>query len=237
MQLEDFLSSQGQTSNRVIWVDHRAMEEEIVGDCSAQMMTGDRLKVRIDGDDENYELWVQFISNEHTVEQRIPLTQSRHDRYVLLSSLAVILKGQYCIYLASAHLQDDTHGVALVKHSVFANAKEPVRQQFLSEFEPLEVGKDYFNNQLVPYLGAPNHNPTWQVESETQSQAFEQMMEKVFQSPEMKGLAKDLPKQIIKVVLLALLTNLLLKFWRSRFLKILVVVAVLVVVYSIFGKS
>jgi hypothetical protein len=237
MQLEEFLSLQGQTSNRVIWVDHRAMEEEIVGDCSAQMMTGDRLKVRVDGDDESYELWVQFISNDHMVEQRIPLTETRHDRYVLLSSLAVILKDHYSIYLSSAHLQDDTHGVVLVKDTVFASANKTARQQFLAQFEPLEVGKDYFSNQLVPYLGAPNHNPTWQVESESQSQAFEQMMEKVFQSPEMKGLAKDLPKKIIKVVLLALLTNLLLKFWRSRLLKILVVVAVLVVVYFIFGKS
>jgi hypothetical protein len=237
MQLEEFLSSQGQTSNRMIWVDHRAMEEEIVGDCSAQMTAGDRLKVRLGGDDESYELWVQFISNDQTVEHRIPLTESRHDRYVLLSSMAVLLKDQYSVYLSSTHLQDDTHGVALVKNTVFASASESVRQQFLAEFEPLEIGKDYFNNQLVPYLGAPDHNPTWQVESETQSQAFEQMMKEVFQSPEMKGLAKDLPKKIIKVVLLALLVNLLLKFWRSRFLKILLVVAVLVVVYFIFGKS
>jgi hypothetical protein len=235
MQLEEFLSSNDQTSDRVIWVDHRAIEEEIVGDCSAQMMTGDRLKVRMGGDDQIYELWVHFISNEQSVEQRIPLTESRHDRYGLLSALAVILKGHYSIYLLNAHLRDDTHGIALVKDTVFDSASEVVRQRFLAEFEPLEPGKDYFNNQMVPNLGAPNHNPTWQLESETQSQEFERVMEKVFQSPEMKGLAKDLPKKILKVVLLALLTNLFLKFWRSRFIKILMIFATLLAVYFIFG--
>jgi hypothetical protein len=237
MQLEAFLSSQEQESDRVIWVDHRAIEEEIVGDCSAQMMTGDRLKVRMADDPERSELWVQFISSENSIEQRIPLTESRHDRYVLLSSLAVLLQGHYSIFLLSAHLQDDTHGIALVKDTVFAAASDSVRQRFLGEFEALEKGKDYFSNQLVPYLGAPDHNPDWQLESETQNKAFEQMMEKIFQSPEMKGMAKDLPKKIIKVVLLALLTSLLLKFWHSRLLKILLVIASLLGVYFFFGEN
>lgn len=250
MQLAEFLSSEGQESNRVVWVDHRAMEEEIVDDCSAQMIEGDRLKVRTQvsdssahseaatsTDQEHFELWIQFISKDITIEQRIPLTQTRHDRYVLLSSLAVMLKGVYSIYLSTEHLQSDTHGIALVKDTVFAAATAQEQQAFLEQFESMELGKDYFHGQLVPYLGAPNPNPNWELESETQSKAFESVMENFFKSPEMQGMAKDLPKKIFKVVLMALLLNLFLMFWRSRFLKILVVVAILVAVYFIFGKK
>jgi hypothetical protein len=269
MQLSEFLSSEGQESNRVVWVDHRAMEEEIVDDCSAQMIEGDRLKVRTEvnaatdlganavtntangsladsktvsssrsssADQEQFELWVQFISKDATIEKRIPLTETRHDRYVLLSSLAVMLKGVYSIYVSTEHLQSDTHGIALVKNTVFTEATAQEQKEFLEQFEALELGKDYFHGQLVPYLGAPNHNPNWELESEAQSKTFESVMENFFKSPEMQGMAKDLPKKIFKVVLLALLANLFLMFWRSRFLKI-VVVGILVAVYFIFAQK
>ncbi len=243
MNLSDFLSAQrSQTdqhqeaiNDRLVWIDHRDDEEGIVDTISSQMSTGDYLKSRTVANANGMSIWVEFNSGAHRQEQEIRLTVSERDRYLLLGSLAVLLNGFYRLFVLRSSLDADTHAIAVLKNAVFDNATNMVRTQFLSEFEEIEKGKDYFNLIQIPFLGAPNNSPTWELESERQTVGAEQMIKDLFNSPEVKGQFKQMRWSIFKALSLALLVALTLAIFRSRWLKIILVVLVLFVVYKIWG--
>src|SRR5262245_2206219 len=140
-----------------IFIDHREEEESIVLSVSERLAPADALATRCDET-----LFVTFRGQEH----RIPLTISRHDRYVAVSSLAELLKDDYRFFVLVPSLNSDTHGLLVVPKSV-AEAWNPLPEHLA----PLELGFDYFGQIKVPYLFHEDWAPDFARESEFQRQA------------------------------------------------------------------
>jgi hypothetical protein len=131
-----------------IWIDHREAEDTIVEMVSERLDAEDALRTRFDGDD----LYFVHRGQEH----HIPLAQSMHDRYIAISSLAMILRERYNFLLLQETLDDDTHGLLV------ARKDEAARWGGIPEHLcRLELGRDYFDaeNLAIPYLGNLNNNP------------------------------------------------------------------------------
>ena len=103
-----------------IFIDHRQEEGSIVAFVSERLAPADVLAMRYDE-----ALFVTFRGQEH----RIPLTFSRHDRYVAVSSLAELLKDDYRFFVLVPSLDSDTHGLLVVPRSVAESRSLPPRMK------------------------------------------------------------------------------------------------------------
>jgi hypothetical protein len=128
-----------------VFVDHREMEESIVHYVAERLAPEHTLTAREDGED----LFVTYRSQEH----RLPLTISRHDRYVAISSLAELLKDDYRFFVLALSLDSDTHGLLVAPVATVATWGP-----LPSHLQDLKPGFDYFSGINVPYLNheAPN---------------------------------------------------------------------------------
>jgi hypothetical protein len=106
-------------------------------------------------------LFVTFRGQEHP----IPLTISRHDRYVV-SSLAELLEDDYRFFVLVPSLDSDTHGLRVAPKSV-AEGWNPLPEHLT----PLEPSFDYFSQIKVPYLYHAATAPDFARESELQREA------------------------------------------------------------------
>jgi hypothetical protein len=152
-----------------IFIDHRDEEGSIVAYVSDRLAPADALTERY-----NETLFVTFRGQEH----RIPLTMSRHDRYVAVSSLAEILKDDYRFFLLVPTLDSDTHGLLVAPRSV-AEGWNPLPEHLI----PLQLGFDYFGQINVPYLRHEGSAPDFARESKLQretSGAYAKFLEAAF---------------------------------------------------------
>lgn len=133
-----------------IFVDHRDHDELVIGLVSERLAAEDVLTPRRVDDEV---LFVKFRGREH----RIPLTNSYHDRYVTISSLAELLKEHYRFFLVGTFFESDSHGLLVAPLSqVRAWAALP---EYLRE---LQLGYNYFSGMLVPYLNHEDSAPDFE---------------------------------------------------------------------------
>jgi hypothetical protein len=131
-----------------IYVDHRDEEVGIVAAVSDRLAPDDILTSRTTDDGGLY-----VTHRGHEV--LIPLTLTRHDRYVAISSLAVLLGEHYRFFIETGSLDSDTHAVFVVQASDAREWGAPPEH-----LEPLVLGVDYFSGHplsehavKIPYLG------------------------------------------------------------------------------------
>lgn len=139
-------------SERFIWIDWRSFEVEVVEGIIAFL--GDDEDLGFEEEDEA----ITVIHNGRRFE--IPLTHTGSDRYVMISSMAEILKDKYSFWLDRGSAEGaDTHGFLPLTH---AQSEELLRDhadwaaEHLLAFEP---GFDHFHGLKVPFLHHPDHNP------------------------------------------------------------------------------
>jgi len=129
-----------------IYIDHREEESSIVEYVSERLAPDDALAV---GEDDEH-MMVRYRDQDYL----IPLQYSRHDRYIMISSLAELLGERYAFFVLEPSLGDDTHGLLVVKKSDLEGW--PAVPAHLGA---LRLGYDYFNDIQVPYLHHENHAP------------------------------------------------------------------------------
>jgi hypothetical protein len=190
MNIEDLLTPDDVQSEAVIWVDHRETEDWIVDQVAEAVAPAHRLEQEFRGDD----IYVTYDGAEY----RIPLTLSRHDRYVAISSLAAILQRDYDFWLEKDSLGGDTHGFVVLEKNRL-DAEEPgVKQAFLEKFAPLELGMDYFSGIAVPYTGNEQHNPDFDKQAREYQEGSDALIKALTESPEfqdaMRGFQADFGK-------------------------------------------
>jgi hypothetical protein len=152
-----------------IFIDHREEEGSIVAFVSERLAPADALAIRYDRT-----LFVTFRGQEY----RIPHTFSRHDRYVVVSSLAELLKDDYRFFVLVPSLDSDAHGLLVVPRSV-AEGWDPLPDHLTV----LQLGFDYFGQIKVPYLNHEGSAPEFARESGLQreaSGAYAQFLEAAF---------------------------------------------------------
>jgi hypothetical protein len=145
-----------------IFVDHRDEEASIVLSVSERLAEKHALQVEEDGE----LMSVIFQSKTYP----IPLQISRHDRYIMISSLAELLREHYAFFLLKSSLDSDTHGL-LVAAKSSASAWNPLPGYLV----PLELGYDYFSAIRVPYLGNEDSAPSFSTDQERVNNARDAM--------------------------------------------------------------
>jgi hypothetical protein len=141
-----------QRSEHFIWIDWRSFEVEVVE--GAIQVLGEDGSLGFEEEDDE----ITVLYNGRRFE--IPLTHTGSDRYVMISSMAEILKDKYVFWLDRGSAEGaDTHGLLLLTH---AQSEELCRDhadwaaEHLLAFEP---GFDHFSGLKVPFLHHPDHNP------------------------------------------------------------------------------
>src|SRR5688572_9873963 len=128
------------------WIDWRASEAHVVEAFAAKLEPGDALTCR-----EREDGVVLPIRNG--VEYRVPLTGTGSDRYVMIHSLAEILKDRYAVLVPVDNAQADTHGFLVLTHAEVDELHER-HGKWLDEYlEPLRPGIDFFSGLEVPWYG------------------------------------------------------------------------------------
>lgn len=137
-----------------IFIDHREEDASIATYVSERLDPAHALDV-VEEDDEAVS--VTFQGARH----RIPLQVSRHDRYIMVASLAELLRGHYGFFLLEPSLGSDTHGLLVVPQST-ADGWGGIPDHLV----PLDRGYDYFNRIRVPYLGHEDSAPDFAADRE-----------------------------------------------------------------------
>lgn len=132
---------------RYMFVDHRSEDGEIVRAVANQMPSEHPLD--LDDEDES-KVSVTYRGRKVV----IPLTNSTHDRYVTISSLAEIVNEDYRFFLEAESLQSDTHALFMAPIAALPSMGPHPRHLL-----PLKAGFDYFSGDprqgtavRVPYL-------------------------------------------------------------------------------------
>lgn len=138
------------------WIDWRSSEQEVVDIVQSQL--GADWTLQLTDDDERTLLTVQGA------DHIIPLTGTGSDRYVMLSSLAEIMKETHVAWLHKGRLEDDTHGVLVLpkdQSDELENRHVAWVEQHLS---PLKKGVDGFSGLAIPYCGGEDNAPDFEKE-------------------------------------------------------------------------
>jgi hypothetical protein len=170
----------------VDWIDWRAEEEEVVEAVQARISE----TLTCSWDDEEFFV---YLDNK---KLKIPVTLSRCDRYVTISSLAEILKAKYVFFLRNGHEGDDTHGLLIVPIDCVPVMRGKHGDWFSENFGELERGTDHFSGLRIPYFGHENNNPQLREELDAMQAAEAGFAAQLENSPAAKAITRELRLQL-----------------------------------------
>jgi hypothetical protein len=174
------------------WIDHRAFESEVVDAFAWQLDDGDVLAWREDDHDR-----VTPIRNG--VEYPVPLTGTGSDRYVMIHSLAEILKDRYTVLLDTASTDSDTHGVLVLPHAQAAALRQRHPKWMKANLEALSPGIDGFSGLKVPWYGHADAAPDFARQRAAMDERFERQkaeLRRMFEAPTARDVREGLPGAI-----------------------------------------
>ncbi|KRA72039.1 hypothetical protein ASD78_16900 [Lysobacter sp. Root667] len=133
-------------SEALIWIDWRSFESEVVSGFSDELDEADAIGM-LDEDDPR-----ELVHRGQTY--LIPLTESGRDRYVMIASIAEILKDRYTVFVHSdSYGGADTHGFLVLTNAEAAQARQHHSDWLERSFEPLPLAIDGFSGKAIPYFG------------------------------------------------------------------------------------
>ena len=94
----------------------------------------------------------------------IPLTGTESDHYVLICSLAEVLRDTHEVWAHKASLQDDTHGLLVLTKEQSDELKEHHTAWVEQHLFPLPLGVDQFSGVAIPYYGHEDNAPGFEGE-------------------------------------------------------------------------
>jgi hypothetical protein len=128
------------------WIDRKSRESEVVDAFAWQLDEGDVLAYREEPDG-------SVVPIRNGMEYRVPLTRTGSDRYVMILSLAEILRDRYAVFVeAEGAAGSDTHGVLVLPHAQVAE-QERAHPSWIGEHLAPLAGVDGFSGVAVPYYG------------------------------------------------------------------------------------
>ncbi|WP_185233776.1 hypothetical protein [Teredinibacter franksiae] len=136
----------------VSWIDHRSEEEEVIEGVSS------RISVALSSFWEDDELWLNIDSQKI----KLPLSFTKHDRFITINSLAELLNGKYTFWLVKDHVGDDTIGLLVLDNEISKTLKSEFVEWAEENIIELDLGYDYFNGIEVPYIGNLENNPNFE---------------------------------------------------------------------------
>ena len=90
---------------------------------------------------------------------RPPLTMSRHDSYVMLSSLAVLLGDEFEFLLLRRSIEEERHMLLVLTKAQARLLRARLDADFTPLLTRMKLGFDYFFSIDIPYLRHEDNNP------------------------------------------------------------------------------
>ena len=176
MNIAKLLRSEEERKNVLLWIDHREFDDSIVSLVATAVGKDQSLLPEWRND----KLWISYEGEEF----RVPLTESKHDRYVTIGSIAKILEDDYEFWVETESLGGDTHGLLVLSHGQLVQLSDEDKTRFNQLFTPLELGMDYFSGLKIPHIGNVNNNPNFEKDMRRHKQNNEAFVKSVMESPE-----------------------------------------------------
>lgn len=137
------------------WIDWRGAPDEIFDTFASQLDEDDNISCNEEEFQEDF-----FVLNYNGTEHRIQLTETESDCYVMICSLAEIIKDKYVVWLEKESAENsDTHGVLIVTKAtsleLTLNNSGWVNKHLLE----LTPGLDMFSGLKIPYYNNYQTNP------------------------------------------------------------------------------
>ena len=140
-------------SERFVWIDWRSFETEVIEGIIGFLGEDEALDFQ-EGEDGG----ITVLYNARRFA--IPLTHTGSDRYVMISSMAEILKDSYVFWLDRESAEGaDTHGFLLLTHAQSEELRRVHADWAAEHLLAFEPGFDHFHGIKVPFLHHPDHNP------------------------------------------------------------------------------
>ncbi len=101
----------------------------------------------------------QFWINLNDAQHCIPLAANAHNTYILLSSIAHLLRDQFDFWLVKHLMEDDLHALLITskqESALLAKNHSGDLEKYFSLFSP---GHDHFSRIKIPYTDNENNNP------------------------------------------------------------------------------
>ena len=143
--------NEDEQSEAFVWIDWRSGEDEVVTDFAEQLDPADTLTFREDGD--------RVVPILRGVERPVPLTLSGSDRYVMIHSLAEMLKDRYTVWRHADSTGSDTHGFLVLRNDESAELQRRHPKWVKKHLENLIPGIDGFSGLDIPWWGHEDHAP------------------------------------------------------------------------------
>ena len=157
MRIDELTSLTGEDLDAAFgWVDWRGSEQEVVEAFENQL--GDGWDLKLNADNSSTVLSVQGV------DHIIPLTGTGSDRYVMLSSLAEILKETHVVWLHKKGMEDDTHGILVLAKGQSDELTNHHGAWVTEHLLPLRKGVDEFGGVAIPYYGHEENAPNFERE-------------------------------------------------------------------------
>ena len=167
-----------------VWIDWRSGEDEVVTDFAEQLDPADTLTFREDGD--------RVVPILRGVEHPVPLTLSGSDRYVMIHSLAELLKDRYTFWRHSDSTGSDTHGFLVLRNDESAELQRRHPKWVKKYLETLIPGIDGFSGLDIPWWGHEDHAPGFARQRQAMDADLDRLREQVLTMTEvMRDDARD----------------------------------------------
>lgn len=141
--------------DRFCWIDWRSHESEVVDGFSEYMAAEDALTC-VDGEDARTIAWSGATF-------AIPLTETGSDRYVMIHSVAEIVKDRYTVWGDPESIGgSDTHGFLILSNAVSDALMAQHPAWVARHLRRLDPGMDEFNGIRVPWFGHEAHAPDFE---------------------------------------------------------------------------
>jgi hypothetical protein len=142
---------------RFCWIDWRSEEREVVEGFSEYMTAEDALTC-VDEYDARTIVW-------RGETFAIPLTETGSDRYVMIHSVAEIVKDRYTVWGDPESIGgSDTHGFLILSNAVSDALMAQHPAWVAQHLRRLDPGMDEFNGIRVPWFGHETHAPDFERE-------------------------------------------------------------------------
>ncbi len=156
---DDFLGMDA-IDDWVLWVGWQSLRTVNIRQLDEKLQYFDKLSAEC----REGQFWINLNGERHVLP---PNTGHDHDTYVVISSVAWLLKDSYDFRLLKHLMGDvDRHAILVTTKAqsaeLTANYPGPASRWFI----PLKLGHDYFCGIDVPYLDHEDHNPLFDAQRE-----------------------------------------------------------------------
>lgn len=169
---DDFIY-RDEVDDEFLWIAWFQQEEWIVKILAENLLISDKLTAEFLED----KLRVRWNSEEHD----LPLSIDSHNSYIVISSMAHLLRDSHDFWLVKYLMEEELHAILITTKAETGELTAKFPRSVSRYFIPLERGHDYFSGIDIPYLDHEDHNPLFEQQRDAIAPILTRILEEVAQ--------------------------------------------------------